>query len=50
MLSLQTPPGWESVGDSAPLGIAGRREEQWHMGKLGGVVVAIAKTMEFTVT
>ena len=50
MSSLRTPPGWQSAGEPAPLGIAGRREEQWHMGKLGGAVVAIAKTMEFTVT
>ena len=25
-------------------------QEQWHIGKLGGAVVAVAKTMEFTVT
>lgn len=50
MTELCTPPSWAAAGEPPPLGIAGRREEQWHIGKLGGVAVAVAKTMEFTVT
>jgi hypothetical protein len=50
MAALHTSPPWAAAGDPPPLGLAGRRAEQWHLGKLGGEVVAIAKTMEFTVT
>lgn len=50
MREFRTAPSWAATGQPPPLGLAGRRKEQWHLGKLRGVVVAVAVTMEFTVT
>lgn len=38
-------PGWTPT-----LGVAGRRNHQWHIARVDGVVVAVAKTAEVTVT
>jgi GNAT superfamily N-acetyltransferase len=46
--SWRQPPEW---GDgSPPLGRAGQRNHRWHIGRVGGAVVATAKTCEVTVT